>query len=79
MPVVDVDAPVAVGGGEQASSGGTAAPAPTAEPTEGDAIGAPVTDLPAEPAPPAEDGTTPPPAEEPAPPPTGTTPLPQAH
>ena len=78
MPVVDVDAPVAVDDHAQAGTGGTIAPA---EPdVEGDTTNPPVTELPDETAPPAGDGTTtPPPAEEPAPPPTGTTPLPQAH
>ena len=78
VPVVDVDAPVAVDDHAQAGTGGTIAPA---EPdVEGDTTNPPVTELPDETAPPAGDGTTtPPPAEEPAPPPTGTTPLPQAH
>jgi RNA polymerase sigma factor (sigma-70 family) len=81
VPVVDVDAPVAVGGGAQTTSGGTAAPAATEDTPVGVTDDPGAGEIPAEPATPVDEGTTPPatPVEEPAPTPTGTTPVPQAH
>ncbi|MET0684477.1 MAG: sigma-70 family RNA polymerase sigma factor [Solirubrobacteraceae bacterium] len=82
VPVVDVDAPVAIDGHAQ-GTGGTAAPEETVDPTVGESSTPPVTgEIPADPeTPPADDDTIaqPPTAGEPAPPPTGATPLPPAH
>jgi RNA polymerase sigma factor (sigma-70 family) len=78
VPVVDIDAPVAVGDQAQPDSGGTAAPAVDEEPViEGGATDQPVVGaLPDVPVDPAKDGSAaPPPAVAEQPPPAGTTPL----